>query len=170
MAGKPWEAIEIVGGQDLSTFTCGIEKFDSWLKNEAESQQKQSRVTTWLAIAEDGEVVGYFSLRFSYFFARNLNLSKTRERKLGIEDGVSSGILIAKLALHRKWQGKGYGLLLLDEALLKCVQVFNTAAYQLIMVDAATPELVPFYEQRGFFPSGENLRLLNTVRVAATHI
>lgn len=167
---KPWETIEKVGGQDLSTFKCGMEKFDSWLKNEAESQQKQGRVTTWLAIVQDGEVVGYFSLRLSIFTAQNLDLSKTQERKLGIEDGVSSGILIAKLALHEKWQGKGYGLLLLDEALTKCVQVFNTAAYQLIMVDAATPELVPFYEQRGFFPSGENLRLLNTVRTVAFQI
>lgn len=170
MADKPWASIEKVGGQDLSTFKCGMEKFDSWLKNEAESQQKQGRVTTWLAIAEDGEVVGYFSLRHSVFTARNLDLSKTQERKLGIEDGVSSGILIAKLAIHRKWQGKGYGLLLLDEALLKCVQVFDTAAYQLIMVDAARPELVSFYKKRGFFPSGENLRLLNTVRVVASRI
>lgn len=167
---KPWETIEKVGGQDLSTFKCGMEKIDSWLKNEAESQQKQGRVTTWLAIAQDGKVVGYFSLRLSIFTAQNLDLSKTQERKLGIEDGVSSGNLIAKLALHEKWQGKGYGLLLLDEALTKCVQVFNTAAYQLIMVDAATPELVPFYEQRGFFPSGENLRLLNTVRTVAFQI
>ncbi|WP_278866714.1 GNAT family N-acetyltransferase [Varibaculum cambriense] len=170
MAFKPWETIEKVGGQDLSAFKCGMEKFDSWLKNEAESQQKQGRVTTWLAIAQDGEVVGYFSLRHSVFTARNLDLSKTQERKLGIEDGVSSGILIAKLALHEKWQGKGYGLLLLDEALTKCVQVFNTAAYQLIMVDAASPKLVSFYEERGFFPSGENLRLINTVRTAASQI
>lgn len=167
---KPWETIEKVGGQDLSTFKCGMEKFDSWLKNEAESQQKQGRVTTWLAIAQDGEVVGYFSLRLSIFTAQNLDLSKTQERKLGIEDGVSSGILIAKLALHEKWQGKGYGLLLLDEALLKCVQVFNTAAYQLIMVDAASPELVSFYKERGFFPSGENLRLINTMRTVASQI
>lgn len=170
MAGKPWAAIEKVGGQDLSTFTCGMEKFDSWLKNEAESQQKQGRLITWLATTKNGEVVGYFSLRLSIFVAQNLDLSKTRARKLGIEDGVSSGILIAKLALHRKWQGKGYGLLLLDEALSKCVQVFNTATYQLIMVDAATPELVPFYEQRGFFQSGENLRLINTVRTVASQI
>lgn len=167
---KPWAAIEKVGGQDLSTFKCGMEKFDSWLKNEAESQQKQGRVTTWLAIAQDGEVVGYFSLRLSIFTAGNLQLSKTRAKKLGLEDGASSGILIAKLALHKKWQGKGCGLLLLDEALAKCVQVFNTAAYQLIMVDAASPELVSFYKERGFFPSGENLRLLNTVRTVAFQI
>lgn len=170
MAFKPWETIEKVGGQELSTFTCGVDKFDSWLKNEAKSQQKQGRVTTWLAIGGDGEVVGYFSLRHSVFAARNHELSKTRARKFGIEDGASSGILIAKLALHRKWRGKGYGLLLLDEALLKCVQVFDTAAYQLIMVDAASPELISFYEKRGFFPSGENLRLLNTVRVVASRI
>lgn len=170
MAGKPWKTIERVGGQDLSSFKCGMEKFDSWLKNEAESQQKQGRVTTWLAIAEDGEVVGYFSLRHSFFTARNPNLSKTQERRLGIEDGVSSGILIAKLALHKKWQGNGYGLLLLDEALLKCVQVFDTAACQLIMVDAARPELVSFYKQRGFFQSGKNLRLINTVRTVVSQI
>lgn len=130
MAGKPWAAIEKVGGQDLSAFTCGVDKFDSWLKNEAKSQQNQGAVTTWLAIGRYGEVIGYFSLRQSVFTARNHELSKTRAKKFGIEDGASSGILIAKLALHRRWQGKGCGLLLLDEALAKCVQVFNTAAYR----------------------------------------
>lgn len=168
MAFKPWATVEKVGGQNLSNFTCGVGNFDSWLKNEAESQQRQGRVTTWLAVDRDGEVVGYFSLRHAVFVAGNLQLSKTRAKKLGLEDGASSGILIAKLALHKKWQGKGCGLLLLDEALAKCVQVFNTAAYQLIMVDAARPELVLFYEQRGFFPSGENLRLINTVRSIAS--
>lgn len=130
MAFKPWATVEKVGGQNLSNFTCGVGNFDSWLKNEAESQQRQGRVTTWLAIDGDGVVVGYFSLRHSVFAARNHELSKTRAKKFGIEDGVSSGILIAKLALYEKWQGKGYGLLLLDEALTKCVQVFNTAAYR----------------------------------------
>ena len=130
MAFKPWATVEKVGGQNLSNFTCGVGNFDSWLKNEAKSQQRQGAVTTWLAIGRYGEVIGYFSLRHAVFTARNHELSKTRAKKFGIEDGASSGILIAKLALHRRWQGKGYGLLLLDEALTKCVQVFNTAAYR----------------------------------------
>ena len=49
-------------GDDTSTFHCGEESLDVSVQRYALSAQKSGGPRTYLAVADDGSIVGYYSL------------------------------------------------------------------------------------------------------------
>jgi ribosomal protein S18 acetylase RimI-like enzyme len=69
-------------------------------------------------------------------------------------------VLLARLAVDRRDQGKGSGALLLSEALRKAVAAGEAVAARLVVVDAIDDDAVRFYERFGFITAPEHPRRL----------
>ena len=73
-------------------------------------------------------------------------------------------LIIAKLAVDKKWSGKGLGSSLLLDALQKAITASEIAGLKTIIVDAKDEQAKTFYEKHGFrtFPINAK-RLLITI-------
>jgi GNAT superfamily N-acetyltransferase len=144
---------------DLAGFDCGNEQLTSWLKRHALASQRADLARTYLAL-ENNTVVGYVSLTTG--FVRPDEAPKRYTR--GMPRYPIPTILLARLAVDRRHQGRRLGSRLLAEALRRAVAASDAAAARLVVVDAIDERAAAFYRNRGFAMVPENpLRLFRKV-------
>lgn len=130
---------------DLSRFDSGNVELDGWLRRHALSAQQMDSARTFL-VARGEEVVGYFSLTMGSVLRQDAPPKLVR----GLPAYPVGMVLLARLAVDRREQGKGLGAMLLAEALRKAVAAGDAAAARLVVVDAVDEDAVSFYERYGF--------------------
>ena len=100
---------------------------------------------TFIALDEDNNILGYFTLSTAQINYEELPTSyKTNLPKYPIPS-----IRIARLAVQKDLQGKGIGKKLLTLAFLKIIQVSDITGLYLIIVDAKESS-ESFYKHYGF--------------------
>jgi GNAT superfamily N-acetyltransferase len=107
-------------------------------------------------ITRDDRVVGYFSLTMGSVLRADAPAKLVR----GLPAYPVGMVLLARLAVDRRDQGKGRGALLLSEALRKAVAAGEAVAARLVVVDAIDDDAVRFYERFGFITAPEHPRRL----------
>jgi GNAT superfamily N-acetyltransferase len=93
-------------------------------------------------------VVGYYSLAAGSMLHRLATGSVRRN----MPDPVPVALL-GRLAIDRRRQGKGLGLALLRDAILRVVGAAETIGVRAMLVHAISDEARTFYEHWGFKPS-----------------
>lgn len=142
-------------GHHLAAFSCGVLALDRWLQEHALNADWKGTARSYVWVDESDEVIAYFSL------APHLVVREQVPPKVGrgSPDQIPS-VLLARLALHASHQGKGYGGILLVEALIVAVNAIKRVGGRLIMVDAIDANASAFYEKHGFTPSPDPNRLV----------
>lgn len=132
---------------DRASFSCGVEALDRYLKTQA-SQDVRKHAAASFVLVESGspKALGYYTLS-----ASSLELSEIPEeaaRKLP-RYPVIPAILLGRLAMDRSQRGKGYGELLLMDALRRSLDV-GEIGWVAVIVDAKDPAAAAFYERYRF--------------------
>ena len=142
-----------IGG--LEEFDCGREELDEWLRRHGVASHKADLARTFLAL--DGHTVaGYVSLTTGS--VRPEDAPKRLAR--GMPRYPIGIVLIARLAVDRRHQGKRLGSRLLAEGLRRAVAASDAAAARLVVVDALDGDAAAFYRRWGFIDTpGNPLRL-----------
>jgi GNAT superfamily N-acetyltransferase len=144
---------------DLTGFDCGHELLTGWLMRHALAGQRADLARTYLAL-QDETVIGYVSLTTGSVHHEETPKRFTR----GMPRHPIPTILIARLAVHQRHQGRQLGSRLLAEALRRAVVASDAAAARLVVVDAIDERAAAFYSNRGFVDLPENpLRLYRKV-------
>lgn len=153
----------------LTSFSCGKESLDRWLRQSAARGGKQDTGRTFVLHDGDGVVLGYYTLAGHLLHRDSLSLSRTEARSLPEE---LPAILIAKLAVDLTLQGQGFGRDLLVEALSKCVAAGSIAASRYVVVDAIDEEAASFYTRYGFrpIPGTDPVRLIRRLKDIAADL
>lgn len=132
----------------LSSFDCGQADLNAWLVKHALQNQGASSAQTYVGLA-DGEVVGYYSLAVG-----QVEYEEAPERlQKGLARHPVPIMLLARLAVHKEWQGKGIGKGLLKDAILRTMQAADIAGIRALAVHAKDEEARRYYEQFDFTPS-----------------
>lgn len=156
--------IEKLGAtHDLSGFDCGVEPLNRFLINFAATNQKTGSSQTYVALVGSA-VVGYYSLTVGQvlFDDAPKRLAK------GLPHHPVPTILLARLAIHKDFQGQklGHGLLL--DAIRRTLQAADIAGVRALLVHAKDDKAKAFYEHFGFEPFTDApltlYRLLKDVR------
>ena len=99
-------------------------------------------------VLEDKEhpsyIVGIYTLTVT-----PVDLSALPEKHLKKHLNARAGVLIARLAVDKRYSGKGYGEWLLIDALNKLLSASDTVGFPVIIVDAKDGA-AEFYEKFGF--------------------
>jgi len=140
---------------DLGDFDSGNEELDGWLRRHAPAAQQMDSARTFV-ITRDDRVVGYFNLTMGSVLRADAPAKLVR----GLPAYPVGMVLLARLAVDRRDQGKGSGALLLSEALRKAVAAGEAVAARLVVVDAIDDDAVRFYERFGFITAPEHPRRL----------
>lgn len=136
---------------ELSGFDCGNTELNRWLVDHSLASQKADLARTYLLLADD-TVVGYVSLTTGSV-RRD---AAPRRYARGVPRHPIPTILIARLAIDQRHQGRRFGSRLLAEALRLAVVASDAAAARLIVVDAFDDRAAAFYRHWGFIDVPEN--------------
>lgn len=136
---------QIKSKSSLKKFDCGIKELNLYLHGYAQKNDVLGLGKTFIALDEDNNILGYFTLSTAQINYEELPTSyKTNLPKYPIPS-----IRIARLAVQKDLQGKGIGKKLLTLAFLKIIQVSDITGLYLIIVDAKESS-ESFYKHYGF--------------------
>lgn len=134
-------------GHDLSSFSCGESTLDDWLRSRAGKNEQIGASRTYV-VCEEKRVVAYYSLAVG-----------------SVEHKYSPGpvkrnmpnpvpvMILARLAVDKRYAGKNIGTALLRDALLRTLQVSHIGGLRALVVHALHEKAAAFYANRGFLVS-----------------
>lgn len=158
---------------DRSTFSCGTDRLDNFLKRTAKKHQAGGFTRVWVATdGREPRVLGYYALNAHSLQA--VDLPQALVRKAPRFGGIPA-VYLSMIAVDRRYQGRGLGRFLLADALKRSVAAAVQIGVKAVVLDAIDdggPEVVErrraFYAAMGFrsFPSlpSRMFILVETVR------
>ena len=137
----------LLPGDPVARFDCGVEELNRYLHRFAWMNQQANAAVTYVAV-RDGIIAGYYSLA-----AAAIQNEESPERlKKGLARHPIPVLLLARLAVGRRFQGAGIGGQLLRDAALNAVNVSKLAGIRALVVDAKDERAREFYERFNFQP------------------
>ena len=132
----------------LDAFDCGTPTLNRFLVRHALAHQQADAAATYVGLADD-VVVGFHTLVVSEvsFDAAPARLAK------GLPRHPVPLMLLARLAVHRDWQGRGLGAGLLKDALRRTAQAADIVGIRALAVHAKDDAARAFYQHFDFIPS-----------------
>lgn len=127
-------------------FDSGVEALDRWLEQKSRKNEEEGASRTYVVSVND-VVVGYFCLSAGQI----VHELAVRKVKRNMPNPVPVMVL-GRLAVDKKWHGKGIGRGLVKEAILRTLQAAEIAGIKAIVVHAK-PEAKAFYKHMGFTES-----------------
>ncbi|MGB7728658.1 MAG: GNAT family N-acetyltransferase, partial [Candidatus Acidiferrum sp.] len=132
----------------VDDFDCGRAELNQYLLRYALQNQQSGAGQTYLGFAEK-LIVGYYTLAVGHVI-----LEDAPERpKKGLAKHPIPIMLLARLAVHRRWHGQGVGKALLRDAMQRTLQAADIAGIRAFCVHAKDEEARRFYEHFDFIPS-----------------
>jgi ribosomal protein S18 acetylase RimI-like enzyme len=133
---------------DRSSFACGITSLDEYIKTRA-SQELRKRVSTPFVLTDSPsqQVLGYYCL--SSYSVEAIEIEGNIAQKLP-RYPLLPAILLGRLAVDNEHRGKGYGDLLISDALKRALLASSQVSSVAVVVDATNQDAVNFYLKYGF--------------------
>jgi GNAT superfamily N-acetyltransferase len=132
----------------VERFDCGQDDLNRFLAKFALTNQLANASQTYIALADE-EVVGYHTL-----VVGEVAYGDAPER---LTKGMSRHpiplMLIARIAVDQRWQGKGIGAGLLKDAMIRTLNAADIAGIRALAVHAKDDVARAFYEHFDFLPS-----------------
>jgi GNAT superfamily N-acetyltransferase len=135
---------------DVSTFDCGDEPLNAYLHRHAWTNQRKISIgVTYVAVDDSAPrtVLGYFTLATSSVPRDRLPKKNIR----GLPPYDLPLILLARLAVDKRFAGKGLGHALISEALKITLHVAEEVGCRCVVTDAYRDK-VAWYAHYGFLP------------------
>lgn len=154
------EIVPFVRSFDRARFDCGKPDLNDWLRRQAGQQERADNTRTFFAIESD-EIVGYYATT-----TYRLDLGEAALMLMDVKRRYPiPAVLLARLAVDKRVQGRGVGAHLLVHALREFARASEAIGFEVVVVDAIDPEAVTFYARFGFQQfRGAPLRLFLTTR------
>jgi len=131
----------------LDGFDSGKPELDQWLVRQAQRNQAGGGSRTYVT-TRDGRVVGYYSLATGSVVHAEASGKVRRNQPNPIPV-----ILLGRLAVDRKDQGRGLGAHLLRDAITRTVAAANIVGVRAMLVHALHEQARQFYLNFDFEPS-----------------
>ncbi|MCW5867434.1 MAG: GNAT family N-acetyltransferase [Candidatus Eremiobacteraeota bacterium] len=132
---------------EIEHFFCGVPSLDDWLKRRARANQVSGASRTYVA-SENLKVVAYYCLA-----SGALALSDAPgPLKRNMPDPIPM-VILGRLAVDQNWRGKGLGVALLKDAVLRTKEAAGILGIRGLLAHAISNEAKAFYENYGFIAS-----------------
>jgi predicted GNAT family N-acyltransferase len=143
---------------DKNSFSCNHVELDNYLHKQASQDIKRSISVTYVLTSENDHIVlGYYSLA-----STSINIGELPEafsKKLP-RYPILPAILLGRLAVDQKHEGKGFGARLLIDALKRSLDSSKEIGSIAIVVNAKDDNAAKFYTHYSFIKlNDEELKL-----------
>lgn len=133
---------------DPGSFDCGDAELNRFLKRFAFANQQAGSSQTYV-VSRAGAIVGYYSLTVGSTAHQDAPDRITR----GLARHPVPVMILARLAVDLREQGRGLGKALLKDALLRTIHAADIAGIRALFVHAKDDKARAFYEHFDFCPS-----------------
>lgn len=140
---------------ELAAFASGQSSPDSWLAQHARGAEARRTARTFVWHQGEGVVVAYYTLAAHVLVKDQLPRALGR----GSPERIPA-VLLARLALDSRLQGRGLGSVALAEALGRVVEATKVVAARFVVVDAIDDTGASFYRHHGFRAIPGTMRLV----------
>lgn len=155
---RPWTrivAVDKLDARPLSEFTCGNAVFDEWLRKSSQTAHARGECVTHICADAAGLPVAFFTLS-----ATSISPGSVTSKYQGGMHGSIPATLLGKMGVRADLQGTGCGTQVLHHAMMLALESSEIVSSRLLVTDALTTDLVPWYEQRGFHKLPQSERRL----------
>jgi GNAT superfamily N-acetyltransferase len=127
-------------------FDCGQDKVNDWLAAKALQNQEKRLSVTKVLVDKIGSIVGYYTLATGQVDFGDLptEVSKALPRR------VLPVAVLAWLGVDKAYQGRGFGQLILAQALRDCHEAGKTFAFVAVILDCIDDAAKSFYQHYDF--------------------
>lgn len=139
------------GRHRVADFDCGSPELNTYLIRHALPNHQAGAAKTFVATAGD-LVAGYYSLAASQV----IHASASDRLKKGLSSHPIPVVLLARLAVDVRWQGRKLGLALLKDAILRVLVASEGIGVRALLVHAKDDQARASYERFGFEPLPEH--------------
>ena len=145
-----WHEELISKKYDREAFDCGEEPLNEFLRRHARKSHERGGAKTFLAIdyADSKTIIGFYTLSpASVDYAQTPDIVRR-----GLARHDVPGFRLARLAVDRRWQGRGIGGQLLLAAGRRCLLVATEVGGVVLVIDAKNERVVGWYASYGAVP------------------
>jgi GNAT superfamily N-acetyltransferase len=137
---------KLAAAHKVALFDCGRPALNTFLARHALPNQAMGGAQTYVALADDDVVVGFYSLAVGEVAHAD---SPERLAK-GLARHPVPVMMLARLATATAWQGQGLGAGLLKDALRRTLNAADIAGIRAVVVHAKDDAARAFYAHFGF--------------------
>lgn len=132
-----------------SGFDCGNVVLNNYIQKQAKQDVNRDLSACYILNNIDDKVVlGYYTLSGNSINRNEFPVELIQKMPPSYENLPT--ILLGRLAISSENKGKGYGEILLMDALKKCVDISETLGVLAVIVDPIDQNAIKFYERYGF--------------------
>ena len=136
-------------GHRKNEFSCGKEMLDNYLRRQANQDIKRKLSACFVINDEESNLIkGYYTLA-NNSIPREI-IPKLYQEKLPKSYSSIPATLLGRLAIDKRFQGKGIGKLLLIDALKRSYEISKDIGSFAVVVDPLDKDAVFFYAKYGF--------------------
>ena len=147
VSNDAYSAIEKLDAtHEVDAFDCGKEPLDQFLKRYALVNLKAGSAQTYVVCREGRRVVGYYSLTYGAVEHADAAVRVSK----GLARHPIPVMLLARLTIDKREQGRGLGRALLKDALRRTLQAADIAGMRALLVHAKDAEARAWYEALNF--------------------
>jgi len=128
-------------------FSSGVESLNRYFRSQAGQDARKRMAAPFVLILPGGDIGGYYTLSSTTLVPPDLPLEVIR--KLPRYPKIPA-TLLGRLAVDKRYQGRGFGRFLLADALYRSVR--SEIASFAVVVDAKDDAARRFYERESFIP------------------
>ncbi|MEV4419403.1 GNAT family N-acetyltransferase [Patulibacter sp. NPDC049589] len=149
MSGQRFSDPELLtAAHATAAFTSGVESLDSWLRRHARAAVGAGSARTYVVVDREDEsrVVGYSALAAGGIEPRGV----PGRVRAGMPRHPIPVVLLARLAVDERVQGRGLGAFLLADAMRRTLSAADAIGVRALVVHAVDDRARAFYERFGF--------------------
>lgn len=136
-------------------FSCGQLSLDNYIKNQAKQDINRDLSVCYILTEKNTEIVsGYYTISGNSI-KRDV-FPEELLKKLPSTYTDLPAILLGRLAVDKKHQGKKIGELLLIDALKRCFEISQSMGVIAVIVDPIDEKAIQFYAKYGFIRLSNN--------------
>lgn len=129
----------------LDVFSCGKPELDDWLIKKALKNHKRNNTRVYVVCDDNNKVIGYYAIVMGSVQRESALSSLKRNSPNPIPM-----VVLARLAVDEGYKGRGIGVGLLKDCVLRSVHAMNVVGGAGILVHALDDEAKAFYKRFGF--------------------
>lgn len=130
---------------DRVAFSCGVPELDRYLHRQARQDARRLIAAPFVLAAPAGLIVGYYTLSATSVQLTDLPMDTVRRLP---RYPLVPAFLLGRLAVDRRYQGRGWGRFLLADALRRCVR--SEIPGFAVVVEALDQNAGSFYRRESF--------------------
>lgn len=138
---------KITAKDPVENFSCGVTLIDDWAHERAKKAEQRGTAIVYVSCC-NGEVAGLYSLCTHSMIRDNIPGGWL---KRNAPESIPA-ILLGMLAVDKRYQGRGLGSSLLQDAINRSMLVSEQVGAKALLVDPLDPSAEAFYRHFGFKP------------------